>query len=300
MQGNDFLTGQELSVKETKKLLDLAQAVKASPQAYAHALEGKTLAMVFEKTSTRTRLSFEVGMRQLGGHAVYMDWRQTNLVLGDLRDEVKCMSRYADFLVARVFKHATLQEMAQASDKPVISGLCDVYHPCQGVADMLTVKEKLGSFKGRKLAFVGDGNNVCHSLLVEGALLGLSLSVATPKGYAPDPGIVAWAQGLTQVDVSHSPAQAVKDADVVYTDTWVSMGEEAVAQQKVKAFKGYQVQAQLMPKQAVFMHCLPAHRNYEVSNEVLDGAQSVVFDQAENRLHAQKALLLALGGAVKL
>ena len=292
------MTGQEFSVAETRKLIELAEAVKKSPPAYQHALEGKTLAMVFQKTSTRTRMSFEVGMKQLGGHVVYMDWRQTNLVLGDLQDEVKCMASYADLIVARVNEHADLKAMAMASDKPVINGLCNLYHPCQGLADMLTVKEKLGSFKGKKLAFVGDGNNVCHSLLIEGALLGLRLSVASPKGFEPDQGIVEWAQGLTEVEVCREPAKAVEDADVVYTDTWVSMGQEAGVQQKVKAFQGYQVQAQLVPRKALFMHCLPAHRNCEVTNEVLDGKNSVVFDQAENRLHAQKALLLVLGGCV--
>lgn len=300
MYGKDFLTGMELSQSETKALLALAEKVKANPRDYAHALEGQTLAMIFQKTSTRTRMSFEVGMNQLGGHAVFLDWKHTNLGLGDLRDEIKCISRYSDLLMARVNSHVDLQVMAQASEKPVINALCDVFHPCQGLADMLTLKEKLGSLYGKKLAYIGDGNNVCHSLLIEGALLGVNVSVATPNGFEPRADIVQWASQHTTIDVSHSPAQATHDAGAVYTDTWVSMGQEAQSAARLQAFKGFQVQSQLMPGKAVFMHCLPAHRNVEVTDQVLDSAQSVVFDQAENRLHAQKALLLVLGGAIRL
>ncbi|MBI4052980.1 MAG: ornithine carbamoyltransferase [Candidatus Diapherotrites archaeon] len=296
----DFLTGKELSPKQAEKLLDLAVNVKKNPAKFSGALKNKTLAMLFQKTSTRTRMSFEAGMTRLGGHAIFLDWRTTNLALGALKDEVKSMERYSDILMARVFKHEDILAIAEASSKPVINGLCDKWHPCQALADYLTVKEKLGKVKGKKIAFVGDGNNVCNSLIVIGALLGAKVSIATPKGFEPSQDAVSFAKGLgAELFICNDASLAAKGADVVYTDTWVSMGQEADAQKKNEAFKPFQVTREILGN-AYFMHCLPAHRGYEMTDEVIDSPKSIVFDQAENRMHAQNALILWMLGKAKI
>ncbi len=293
----DLLTLLDWDAKQIGSVLELAGKVKKNSGKYAAKLQGKTLAMLFQKTSTRTRCSFEAGMTQLGGHAIYLDWRTTNFTLGSLQDEVKALERYCDMIMARVYKHEDIQAIAATSSKPVINGLCNLFHPCQVLGDLLTVKEKKGRLEGLKLAFLGDGNNVCNSLIVGCSKQGMDVAAATPAAHKPYEKAVAVAEELGKYGWSEKPEEAVRNADVVYTDTWVSMGSEAEKEVRLKAFPRYQVNSELMrlakPK-ALFMHCLPAHRNLEVSDEVLDSRQSVVFDQAENRLHVQKVVMLTL------
>ncbi|MDP2908913.1 MAG: ornithine carbamoyltransferase [Nanoarchaeota archaeon] len=290
----NLLTLDDWSSKDIGSVLDLAQVIKKDPKKYYDTLTNKTLAMLFWKTSTRTRISFESAMTQLGGHAQYLDWRTTNLALGSLKDEIKCISRYVDVIMARVYGHADIEAIAEASNVPVINGLSDMFHPCQILADLLTVKEKFNRLKGLKLAYVGDGNNVCNTLLIGCAKMGVEISVATPKGYEPNKKVVEIAKKTSKVSLFNKPEEAVKNADVVYTDTWVSMGQESDKEKRINDFKGWTVDSRMMKltKNAYFMHCLPAHRGYEVSDEVIDSKNSIVYDQAENRLHAQKAILL--------
>lgn len=279
------------------EVIEKAVEVKAKPESYSMSLKGKTLAMLFMKSSTRTRVSFEVGMTQLGGHAIYLDWHTTNFTLGEIKDETKSLERYLDLIMARVHKHSELLEIAESSHIPVINGLSDLFHPCQALADIQTIKEKKGKLDGLKLAFIGDGNNVCNSLIIGCCKMGLCVSVATPKGYKPHASAVKLGKELGSLRLFNKPEEAVKDADVVYTDTWISMGQESEKEHRMKAFAHFQVNKKLMDfakKDAIFMHCLPVHRGFEVTSNVLDSEQSVVFDQAENRLHAQKALMLKL------
>ncbi len=284
----DLLTLKDWSEKDILYIIDKAIEIKKNPQKYENSLKGKTLVMLFEKTSTRTRLSFEVGMTQLGGHAIFVDWKTSQLGKADLKDEIRCIDRYADIIMARVYKQESVDTMAKYSDKPVINGLSDTSHPCQILADLMTIKEKLGKLKGLKLAYIGDGNNVCNSLIVGCKKVGMKIAVAAPKGYEP----------LEKPDLlTTDPKQAAKDADVIYTDTWVSMGQEAEKEKRLKIFPPYQITKKLLGK-ALFMHCLPAYRGYEVTDEVIDSKQSIVFDQAENRLHAQKAIMLKLLGKI--
>jgi len=291
-----FLTLKELSGDEILKTIKKAVEMKKNPKKYYNKLTNKTLAMIFQKTSTRTRISFESAMTQLGGHAQYLDWRTTNFTLGSLKDEVKCIARYVDVIMARVYKHEDVAAMAEASRVPVINGLCDKYHPCQAMADLMTVYEKFGKLKGIKLAYVGDGNNVCNTLIIGCAKTGMEIRVATPKGYEPLAEVVKYAQDQKngKVILSNDYKQAVKGADVVYTDTWISMGQEADSKKRMDDFKGWTVNPEMMKltNNAYFMHCLPAHRGYEVSDEVLDSERSIVYDQARNRLDVQKAILL--------
>lgn len=290
----NLLTLKEFDGNEILSLIIKAVDMKKNPEKYYNTLANKTLAMLFQKTSTRTRISFESAMTQLGGHAQYLDWRTTNLTLGSLKDEIKCISRYVDVIMARVYKHEDILAMAEASSVPVINGLCDKYHPCQVMADLLTVYEKFGKLKGLKLAYVGDGNNVCNTLLIGCSKTGMEISVATPKGYEPLKEVVDYAKKQGKIFLFNDYAQAVKGADVVYTDTWTSMGQEEEQKKRLEAFKGWTVDSKMMKltNNAYFMHCLPAHRGLEVSDEVLDSEKSIVFDQAENRLHAQKAVIL--------
>lgn len=271
-------------------------------------LQGKTLIMIFEKPSLRTRLSFEIGMTQLGGHAIYLAPNDIGLgVRESIADVAKVASRMGDLIMARTFKHTTVAQLARHSSVPVISGLSDLEHPCQILADLLTIQEHKGTLKGLKLAFIGDGeNNVTHSLALASGLLGFHFSVASPKGYAMLPEVVRHATGLAKasggsIAQTSDPTRAVAGADVVYTDTWVSMGDEAEKAKRLQVFAPYQVTAALMKKakpDAIFMHDLPAYRGNEVAADVIDGSQSVVFDQAENRLHAQKGLMVYLIGGV--
>ncbi len=287
----DLLTLSDFDGAWITSIIKDAGKIKADPAKYGHSLEGKVLSMLFMKPSTRTRTSFEAGMAQLGGHAIYLDYRTTNFAKGSLKDEVKCVDRYSDIIMARVFKHQEIKDIADAAEKPVINGLCDRFHPCQALADVMTLKEKLGSYKF-KLAYVGDGNNVCNSLIIACLKVGAGISVATPKGYEPDAEVVKW--GLENgLELTNKPADAVDGADAVYTDVWVSMGQEKEKKERMKVFKGYTVDKKLLGG-SYFMHCLPAMRGLEVTNQVLDSPKSIVFDQAENRLHAQKAAIMRL------
>ncbi|MEM4663141.1 MAG: ornithine carbamoyltransferase [Candidatus Diapherotrites archaeon] len=299
MEGRDLLTLMEYKPNEIKQIIELGIKVKRNPKRYQNALKQKTLAMLFMKTSTRTRISFEAGMTKLGGHAIYLDWRTTNLTKGRLEEEIRCIDRYVDIIMARVYKHEEIQAIAKAAEKPVINGLCDLFHPCQALADFMTIIEKKKTAKGLKVAFVGDGNNVCNSLAICGARLGAKIAIATPKGYEPLKAAIDDARNYSEVLLYNSPEEAVKDADVVYTDTWVSMGQEEETEKRLKIFPPYQVNAKLMgfaKKDALFMHCLPAHIGQEVTEDVIYSKNSVVFDQAENRMHVQNALMLKLLG----
>jgi ornithine carbamoyltransferase len=299
----DLLADQDLTRGDLQLLFDLSRRVKATPAEYAQALRGKQLAMIFEKASLRTRTTFEVGMTSMGGFAVYLE--HTKPRLGDreaVKDIARNLDRWVDGIVARTFAHESVLELAANAAIPVINALTDLFHPCQALADYFTLHEKFGDLKGLKLAFVGDGNNVCHSLMVLGAKLGVSVRVATPPGYEPKPDVVETARAIaaetgSSVEVVHDPAQAVEGANAIYTDVWTSMGQEFAAHLRNQVFAPYRVTKDLMaaagPK-AVFMHCLPAHRGQEVTDEVIDSPQSVVYDQAENRLHAQKALMILL------
>jgi ornithine carbamoyltransferase len=268
------------SAGKLQKVLDLAFEMKKNPAKFEDTLNKKTLVMWFEKPSLRTRLSFETGMTQLGGHAIYLDVSTTHKGKADIGDEVKCLSRYADIMMARVYEHKTIEKMIESSNIPVINALCDLYHPCQAVADIMTVYEFVG--KNTVISYVGDGNNVCNSLITACKILGLRVQVATPEKFKPAAEPDLW---------SADPFEAVANADVVYTDTWVSMGDDK--DKNVDAFKNFQVNKQLI-KDKYFMHCLPAVRGQEVTDEVTDSPKSLVFDQAENRLHAQKAIMLEL------
>jgi len=298
-----FISLADFSRRELWGLLEAAKQLKIEHKT-GHAqplLEGKTLAMIFQKPSLRTRVSFEVAMTQLGGHAIYL--APADIKLGEretVEDVAKTLSRYVDGIMARVFGHDVIEELANHASVPVINGLSDREHPCQVLGDLLTIWEAKRRIEGIKLAWVGDGNNVCHSWLQAAPKLGMALSVATPEGYEPEEEIVAYAKGWdARVEILHSPEEAVRDADVIYTDVWASMGEEAIAQEKREAFRGFRVNRELLKHakpDAVVMHCLPAHYDEEISHEVAHGPRSVIFDQAENRLHAQKAILLLLMG----
>ena len=285
--------------EDVKYILDLAGKIKAG-EIEEKPLEGKTLAMIFEKSSTRTRVSFDVGMYQLGGRAIFLSSNDLQMGRGEpIHDTAKVLSRFVDGIMIRAKKHSDVEELALHSDVPVISGLTDLEHPCQALADMLTIKEHLGDWEGKKICFVGDGNNVCNSLLLIAPLLGMDMSVACPKGYEPDAEILNTAheyadENNTEIIVSDDIGVALENVNVVYTDVWVSMGDEAEAKQREIDFKPFQVNSDLMGLAndgAIFMHCLPAIRGQEVTADVIDGEQSVVFDEAENRMHAQKAVL---------
>ncbi|HEV3457254.1 MAG TPA: ornithine carbamoyltransferase [Thermoanaerobaculia bacterium] len=298
----------DLSAGEVAGLFRLAAAVKARPRDHAAALAGKSLGMIFEKSSTRTRVSFEVGMVQLGGHALFLSSRDIQLGRGEpIGDTARVLSRYVDGVMARTFAHQTVVDLARYGSVPVINGLTDDLHPCQALADYFTLGEVFGELPGRKLAYVGDGNNMAHSLLFGGAKVGMDVAVASPAGYTVKPHYVELARqdaaaAGTRVLLTADPYEAVQGASCVYTDVWASMGQEAEAQQRLQAFRGFQVDARLMAAakpEAVFLHCLPAHRGEEVAAEVADGPQSRIFDEAENRLHVQKAILLWLMGGVQ-
>ena len=299
----DFLSIADWSSGELTKLLELSRKIKEYPANYRRALEGKSIAMIFEKQSLRTHVTFDVGIHQLGAHAIYLT--QGDISLGkreSVYDTAKNLERWVDGAVIRTFAHKTCTDMAKHMKGPVINALTDYEHPCQALGDFLTILEKFGSVKGRKVVFIGDGNNVCNSLMIMAAKLGANFVAATPKGFAPGRGVLKIAAAAAKktgakIEVSHSPKDAVKNADVIYTDVWVSMGQEAEKDSKMKAFNEFQVNAKLMhlaKPTAIFMHCLPAHRGEEVTDGVMDSTQSVVFDEAENRLHTQKAVMVTL------
>ncbi len=299
----DLLTGTEWNAAATRDLLQLAADIKARPDRYRGALGGRVLALIFEKPSLRTRVTFEVGIQSMGGSAVFLDHTQSHLGEREsIPDVAHSLERWVHAIVARVFLQASLELLAEKARVPVINALSDRYHPCQALTDFFTLEEKFGALRGLKLAYVGDGNNVCHSLLAAGARLGAHLRIATPRGYEPAADVVAEARRAARetkakIELFEDPAEAVTGAQAVYTDTWTSMGFEAEAAQREAAFAGFQVSPELMElaaPDAVFMHCLPAHRGSEVTDDVLDGPRSIVFDQAENRLHVQKAILLTL------
>lgn len=305
LKGRDFLSVNELSTEEVYQILKLALDLKDKqkngiPHPY---LKGKTLGMIFTKSSTRTRVSFEVGIYQLGGYPLFLSSQDIQIGRGEtIADTARVLSRMVDGIMIRTFAHEDVVELAKYADIPVINGLTDLLHPCQALADLLTIYEHKGKLAGLKMAYVGDGNNVAHSLLNACAKVGMDISVATPKGYEPDKKIVQIAMAdakLTgaNVVITNDPLVAVKDADVIYTDVWASMGQEAEQAERVQIFKNYQVNKKLVAlakKDYIFLHCLPAHRGQEVTVDVIDSKHSVVFDEAENRLHAQKAIMALL------
>jgi ornithine carbamoyltransferase len=292
-----LLSDVDLSPVALRRLLDLAGRVKRTPQRYAQSLAGRYLALLFEKPSLRTRLTFELAIKQLGGDAV----NYAGPIGGrePVKDVARNLDRWTQGIVARVFSHSTIEEIAAWTDLPVINALSDRFHPCQVLADVQTLEERFGALEGLKLAFIGDGNNVAHSLMLTAGRLGVHVAVATPKGYEPDSAIVAEAAQHGHITLTHDPADALDGAHAVYTDVWASMGQESEAAARLEAFEPYQVDEAMMAwarPDAIFMHCLPAHRGEEVVDAVIESPRSVVFDQAENRLHAQKALLLMLLG----
>lgn len=298
-----FVSLHDVSRDQILHLLDEAARGKAQPETTRDVLAHKALGMIFHKKSTRTRISFEVGIAQLGGTGLYFGPTDLQLARGEtIADTARVLSRYLDGIMIRTFEHAHVVELAEYSSIPVINGLTDYNHPCQVLADMLTIREKLGSCQGKTLAYVGDGNNMAHSLLFGGAKVGMNVTIVCPSGYEPDPNTVSQAMGdrnddTTVLRVTNDVREGVAGADIVYTDVWASMGQEEEAAKRRRDFEGYQVNAEVMgaaSSDALFMHCLPAHRGEEVTAEVIDGGHSVVFDQAENRLHAQKALLIEL------
>lgn len=298
----------EWSNEEIKEALKMAEKLKYENKngiRHNHLLKGKALGLIFSKSSTRTRVSFEIGMYQLGGYSMFLSSNDIQLGRGEtVADTAKTLSRYIDGIMIRTYEHSDVEELAACGDIPIINGLTDSQHPCQILADLQTIKEYKGNLQGLKLAYVGDGNNVANSLLIGCVKMGMDISVATPKGYeceAESIRLAKEAAAITnaKINVGYDPHEAVNNADVVYTDTWVSMGMESEKNERTKIFMPYQVNKKLMveaKEDAIFMHCLPAYRGYEVTDDVIDGPQSVVFDEAENRLHAQKAVLVKLMG----
>ncbi|MCU0620360.1 MAG: ornithine carbamoyltransferase [Gemmatimonadales bacterium] len=293
----DFLAVSDLSRDELLALLALATQMKRGGYT-GQPLAGKTLAMLFTKSSTRTRVSFEVGAAQLGGRALFLSSRDIQLGRGEpIRDTARVLSRYVDLMMIRTFAHADVEELARYATVPVINGLTDYNHPCQILADLQTVQESLGDVSRRVVAWIGDGNNMAHSWIEAAGVLGFELRLACPAGYDPDPGLLSQWRGRASIEVTRSPLEAARGADVVTTDVWASMGQEAEQELRAAAFAGFMVDEGLMAQaqpHAIFLHCLPAHRGEEVTEAVLEGSQSRVFDEAENRLHAQKALMATL------
>lgn len=298
-----LLSMNDLSIKELGEIVKFTKDIKRNSERYSNELRGKTLVMIFEKPSTRTRISFESAMLQLGGHTIDITRDSTQLERGEtIADSAKVLSRYVDAIVARVDRHDTLAELAKNSSVPVINGLSDLEHPCQAISDLFTVYEIKGGLKGINISYIGDGNNVCHSLLLGCAMTGMNLKVASPKGYEPKKKILSSAVKISKktggtTKVMNDPNEAARDADFLYTDVWISMGHEKEGEKRIEAFKEYQINQKLLAnakKDCKVMHCLPAHRGMEITDDVLDGPNSIVWDQAENRLHAQKAILLEL------
>jgi ornithine carbamoyltransferase len=298
----DFLQIPDFSAREIETLFKLAESMRAGKYK-KKPLAGKSLAMIFMKSSTRTRVSFEVGTWQLGGHALFLSPRDVQLGRGEpIADTARVLSRYVDGIMIRTFAHSEVEELAQYASVPIINGLTDLLHPCQILADLLTVRQHLGGHKKKRFAWIGDGNNMANSWINAAYVLGFDLTLACPEGYDPDPVILARAQKKAKVRVVRDPAEAAEKADVVNTDVWASMGQEEEQAIREKAFKGYKVDSALMKRanrKAIFLHCLPAHRGEEVAAEVIDGPQSRVWDEAENRLHIQKAIMAVLMGGEK-
>lgn len=297
-----FLSIADWSRERLDEALDLADRLKADPDAYGRPLAGKTLAMIFTKSSTRTRVSFEVGTHQLGGQALFLSSRDIQIGRGEpIADTARVLSRYVHGIMIRTFAQADVKELARHGTVPVINGLTDLLHPCQIMADLQAVRAEFGTELGRLVvAWIGDGNNVANSWLNAAAKLGFRVRLACPEGYDPDPAVLAAAEVATGVELFRAPAEAAEGAHVVTTDVWASMGQEEEAAERARAFEGYQVDAKIMARaaaDAIFLHCLPAHRGEEVTAEVIDGPASRVWDEAENRLHAQKAILTMLMGA---
>lgn len=298
-----FLSLKDVTPEEMTEIFRLSADIKKNPERYSGAFRGKTLGMIFQKSSTRTRVSFEVGAFQLGGHALFLSANDIQIGRGEtIADTARVLSRMVDMIMARVFGHDIVEDLARFGSVPVINGLSDFSHPCQAVADYFTCLERWGKLKGRKIAYVGDGNNVAHSLIYGAAITGMHIAVGAPEGYKPDAGVVKFGRDLAKktggsVSVVTDPRKAVKDADAVYTDVWASMGQEKEYKERKAIFSGYQVNKELFAlakKDALFLHCLPAHRGDEVTDDVIDSPNSVVWDEAENRLHCQKALIVLL------
>jgi ornithine carbamoyltransferase len=301
----DFLSVDDLTADELAGLLELSAVVKARPEAYAEHLRRRAIALIFEKPSTRTRVSFEVAVTSSGGHAVVLNAGDLQLGRGEtIEDTGRVLSRYVHTIVLRTFEQERLEVLARAATVPVVNSLSDFEHPCQALADLLTVQERLGSLAGRTLVYLGDGNNVAHSLLLAGALSGMTVRCATPPGFEPIPQVVHRAEELAAqtggaIELLHDPVEAATDAHVLYTDVWASMGQEEESDERALVFPAYQLSQKLVDvadDDVVVLHCLPAHRGQEITDEVIDGPHSAVWDQAENRVHTQKALLLRLLG----
>lgn len=305
LKGKDLLTLADYS-KET--ILELINKAKTMKEAHLKGdiitpLKGKTLGMIFEKSSTRTRVSFEAGMLQLGGHALYLNSRDLQIGRGEtISDTAKVLSQYVDAIMIRTFSHNIVEELAEHATIPIINGLTDLYHPCQALADLLTLLEVKGTLQGLKLAYIGDGNNVAHSLLIACSKVGIDISIATPKNYEVDAKVAELASAFakasgSKIVLTNNPVEAVQQADVIYSDVWTSMGQEEENEQRLKDFQGFQINTELVKHAKadyIFLHCLPAHREEEVTTEIIDGGHSYVFQQAGNRLHAQKALLVEI------
>jgi ornithine carbamoyltransferase len=305
LKGRDFLALADYTREEIMFLIEFAIAIKNQQKSGEtfQPLKGKTLGMIFEKSSTRTRVSFEVGMYQLGGHALFLSRNDLQLGRGEtIDDTARTMSRYLDAIMIRTYGHRNVVELARGATIPVINGLTDLSHPCQALADYMTIYEQKGKLAGLKIAYIGDGNNMAHSLMIGASKLGMHIAVASPKNYEPEPEVTEITHETARQNdgtytFHHDPKEAVANADIIYTDVWASMGFEAEQAARELAFKNFQVNQQLAnhaKKDYLFMHCLPAHREEEVSSEVIDGKHSIVFDQAENRLHAQKAIMAAI------
>jgi ornithine carbamoyltransferase len=307
LQGKDLLSIHDLSIAEVYEILDLAKTLKEQLKRGEehHILKGKTLGMIFQKSSTRTRVSFEVGIWQLGGMGLFLSANDLQIGRGEpVKDTARTLSRYVDGIMIRTFSHDEVRELAQYATVPVINGLTDLLHPCQALTDMLTIREHKGELKGLKMAFIGDGNNMVHALMHACAKVGMDIAIATPKSYTPDPAIVAEAMADaaatgSKITFYNDPFAAVEAADVLYTDVWASMGKEAEQVLRCRDFAGFQVNRKLLDAakpEAIVLHCLPAHRGEEITDDVMESPQSVVFDEAENRLHVQKAIMALLMG----
>jgi ornithine carbamoyltransferase len=298
LKGRDFTRVADFSGAELELVLELAERMKAAPREEQLVLPGRSLGMIFQKPSTRTRVSFEVGIAQLGGYALYL--RADDLQLGrgeTIRDTATVLSRYLDGILIRTFAQSDVEQLGEHAEIPVINGLTDETHPCQALADMLTIRERLGRLEGVRVVYLGDGNNVCSSLMVAAARLGSSFVAATPPGYEPDERAVATARAAAEVEIVNDPAAAVRGADVLYTDVWTSMGQEDERERRLRDLAGFGITPALLAQAgngAIVLHCLPAHYGEEITEDVLYGPQSAVWDQAENRLHAQKALMALL------